>query len=151
MGLYPSRISVKRPNIGHSYFQNPKTSPICYPRPVYSAWVQSGAKARPFLEHGKSRQPDRPSQTDGPAQATCRPVQTRCTALRTIVEWFRRTKWLGGAFNQDWHQHRVKFERLCLYHDLNEGYHLEFIGQSLRAGAKSFSDVLTCAWSPNKQ
>lgn len=67
--------------------------------------------------------------------------------MKTIIEWFRRTKRFGGAFHEEWNQRRVQFEQLGGYYDMTEEDILQFICLSLRTGADMFFDAFTCSRS----
>lgn len=58
--------------------------------------------------------------------------------MNTANDYFRVTQRFGGAFEEDWHQHRVHFEHLGMHYDLTEKEMLDFIRLYLRAGDQSF-------------
>lgn len=71
-------------------------------------------------------------------QAFPQPSQTRRTAMKTIIDYFRHAKRFGDAFDDYWHQHRIQKECPGGYYDLTIRKLLDFIRISLRAGAQSF-------------
>lgn len=38
--------------------------------------------------------------------------------MKSIIDYFRRTKRIEGAIDEDWLQHRVQFERLGSHYDV---------------------------------
>lgn len=63
--------------------------------------------------------------------------------MKTVMDYFHGVLIFGGAFEEEWDQHRVQFERIGREYDLQDCQLLNFLWLSVSTGALSFSNNFT--------